>query len=212
MAKNQWTKQKRAAQAERMRKQMTGTKWTPAQRRKFIATAKAKRAAREAGNAPMPAVAADAAAWTPAQRAAFAKAKRGHRSSAQAFAAVAAAAPGAPPRRYHTRGGPNGYQWTDEHRLNFAATLAAKRAAGVGKDGGPLKPSTQRKLIAAQRKEEAAARHMQKLFNGGTLPAVQHHNGGHQLELQNVITTEVKVGSEIAFSFGQVKVIVRAVA
>ena len=92
-----------------------------------------------------------------------------------------------------------------------AATLALVAAAGMPELGngkrGPRQgfkqtPAHTQRILAAK-KEKAAARAMQGL--------VAQHNG-HGGQVGNVLTTEVKVGSEIAFSFGSVRVIVRAVA
>jgi hypothetical protein len=132
--------------------------------------------------------------------------------------------------------------WTEERRRKFAATLAARKAAVINDKWTPAQRAAYDKTISdrksretaelaaikaaepngkrgrrkgykqtpehvsrilAAKKEKAAARAMQGL--------VAQHNG-HGAPAGNVLTTEVKVGSEIAFSFGTVRVIVRAVA
>ena len=94
-----------------------------------------------------------------------------------------------------------------------AATLALVAAAGAPPElgngklgvrrGYKQKPEHVARILAAK-KEKAAARTMQGL--------VAHHNGNGAIVAANEITTEVKVGSEIAFSFGNIRLIVRAVA
>jgi len=141
-----------------------GHVWTPAQRRNFAKTMKAKKAARLAAGQPD--------GWTPKQRADFDKAiqqRKGKRAAAEAAGV-------AEPEANGTRKGPRpGYKQSPEHRRN----------------------------ITMAKKEAAAVRTMQGL--------VERHNGNGALH-HNEITTEVKVGSEIAFSFGSVRVVVRAVA
>ena len=170
-AKKAWSPERREEQAKRMRKR----KWSPATRAKFMATAKAKRAAGLAVNEPTPKT--EAGAWTPAQREAFAKAKRGHKSKAATLALVAAA--GMPELGNGKRGPRQGFKQSPEHT----------------------------RRIIERKKEKAAARAMRKLVerqNG--------HGNGAGLMHGNEITTEVKVGSEIVFTMGPLRLIVRAVA
>jgi hypothetical protein len=123
----EWTAEQRAATSKRVKAYMKKhpQKWTPERHKKFSATMAARSAAKKKEHAENIAKGlkarkvagkpdkANNKIWTSEHRANFVKARTG------------------------LKYGKNGHPWTDEQHKNFAASVAARKAAGLPGNGHP---------------------------------------------------------------------------